>query len=62
MNISENRRKSRARKKARRPYEKPRIIEERRMEILAVVCGGLFDQKNYLGQYNGQGYCTSLFS
>ncbi|MHC4661786.1 MAG: hypothetical protein ACYS8W_08860 [Planctomycetota bacterium] len=46
----------------KRPYRKPRIIEERKLEALAVVCGGLFDQKQKLGQYNGQGYCTSLFS
>ena len=46
----------------RKPYEKPRIVEEKKLEALAVVCGGLFDQKQYLGQYNGSGYCTSLFS
>ena len=46
----------------KRPYEKPRIIEERKLEALAIVCGGLFDQKQTLGQYNGGGYCTSLYS
>ena len=48
--------------KIKQPYEKPRIIEERKLEALAVVCGGLFDQKTFIGQYNGLGYCSVLYS
>ncbi len=48
--------------KIKRPYEKPRILEERKLEALAVVCGGLFDMKQFDGQYNGTGYCTALYS